>query len=247
MLYFKNTSSYVVKHEIEKEHNWVELPVNTPTGIHYSQDELINLLYGSLGEEVIDEGKYPIPYKIFDNVKVFEGNISLAVYKLLPGKSPLVDDSPPKGQKAYLILEVSPYSFKEWCEINVKPISEDVVNHGCSSGIVSELLYTWDILNVLQKYPDEIVEVMYDYLEGTGTEITLKAQDFDSFGSLMTKLVWTSVEIVAADYELDDDDDEDDDDDDGFYEDDYDDDGFYEDDLEALKYEVLDPDTDLFN
>lgn len=61
----------------------------------------------------------------------------------------------------YVIGEWSNYSDK-------KDIFTDVLHHGCQSGVVTELIYYSDTVRFYKQYRQEINDLLYDAMNGTG-------------------------------------------------------------------------------
>ena len=60
--------------------------------------------------------------------------------------------------------DVCKYILNEWDNYeNKKDIFSDVLNHGCSTGIVGHLIYYSDILKYLAKHGKEINDLMSGY------------------------------------------------------------------------------------
>ena len=89
-----------------------------------------------------------------------------------------------------MAVEFKQDSIREWLEATQeKETIEDVVQHGCSGGTVSELIYYWDTSAFYQKYQDEI----WDKLENTRADMGLDS---------ILKLIATFNGHVGSDLQL---------------------------------------------
>lgn len=69
-----------------------------------------------------------------------------------------------------LVSEVCNYIIKEWENYGNKiQIFEDVLTHGCQSGIVGNLVYYADTTYFYNKYKDEINELLYTIMNDLGS------------------------------------------------------------------------------
>ena len=60
------------------------------------------------------------------------------------------------------------YVINRWSDYdNKKHIFTDVLDHGCQSGIVGELIYYTDTVRFYKQYRQEINELLYDLMNGT--------------------------------------------------------------------------------
>ncbi len=89
----------------------------------------------------------------------------------------------------------------EECGTLIESRLNDIVNHGCVSGCVSELIYTSDCLKFYGKYEEKIWELVEDFLENTGETL---GQFLDAFRttvddphSFKTMFAWFAVEETA--------------------------------------------------
>lgn len=78
---------------------------------------------------------------------------------------------------------------------------EDITNHGCISGCVGELIYTFDCIKFYAKYEEQIWELVYEFRESTGQTL---GQFLDSFNhsiedndNLKVYLSWFAIEQTA--------------------------------------------------
>lgn len=68
-----------------------------------------------------------------------------------------------------LAKRVCNYVISRWSDYtDKKDIFTDVLNHGCQSGIVGELIYYTDTVHFYQQYKEEINSILYDAMNGTG-------------------------------------------------------------------------------
>jgi len=68
-----------------------------------------------------------------------------------------------------LFRRVCSWIIEHWCEYSDKTyVFRDVLNHGCVSGIVGELIWYSDTVKFYKKYREEISELLKDFMDGTG-------------------------------------------------------------------------------
>lgn len=68
-----------------------------------------------------------------------------------------------------LTKRVCNYVISRWSDYeDKKHIFTDVLNYGCQSGIVGELIYYTDTVRFYQQYRQEINNLLYDTMNGTG-------------------------------------------------------------------------------
>ena len=68
-----------------------------------------------------------------------------------------------------LTRRVCNYVIDRWGDYSDKSnIFTDVLYHGCQSGIVGELIYYADTVRFYKQYRNEINELLYDTMNGTG-------------------------------------------------------------------------------
>lgn len=68
-----------------------------------------------------------------------------------------------------LFKRVCNYVIDRWGDYNDKKyIFNDVLNHGCQSGVVTELIYYSDTVRFYKQYRQEINDLLYDAMSGTG-------------------------------------------------------------------------------
>lgn len=68
-----------------------------------------------------------------------------------------------------LTRRVCNYVISRWGDYdNKKNIFTDVLNYGCQSGIVGELIYYSDTVRFYKQYKEEINSLLYDAMNGTG-------------------------------------------------------------------------------
>ena len=61
------------------------------------------------------------------------------------------------------------YIIDRWSEYDDKKhIFTDVLNYGCQSGVVGELIYYTDTVRFYKQYKEEINSLLYDAMDGTG-------------------------------------------------------------------------------
>lgn len=68
-----------------------------------------------------------------------------------------------------LTKRVCNYVIENWKDYkNKKAIFTDVLNHGCRSGMVSDLIYYSDTVKFYKEYRDEITELLYNLTRDCG-------------------------------------------------------------------------------
>ena len=68
-----------------------------------------------------------------------------------------------------LVRRVCNYVISRWGDYgNKKYIFTDVLNYGCRSGIVGELIYYSDTVRFYKQYKEEINDILYAAMSGTG-------------------------------------------------------------------------------
>ena len=68
-----------------------------------------------------------------------------------------------------LTKRVCNYVISRWSDYDDKKhIFTDVLNYGCQSGVVGELIYYSDTVRFYKQYKDEINSLLYDTMSGTG-------------------------------------------------------------------------------
>ena len=87
------------------------------------------------------------------------------------------------GIRAFVIQEVLEQD-------DIATFLQDVIEHGCQSGVVSSLIYYNDTYRFYDRYYDEIEALREDYEENTGTPITIK-------GDLKNFFAWFAFEEYA--------------------------------------------------
>ena len=61
----------------------------------------------------------------------------------------------------------------------IKSYIDDVLNHGCQSGIVGELIYYTDTEKFYNKYKKDINELLTEFVSDTGLQPSELLRDFD--------------------------------------------------------------------
>jgi len=113
-----------------------------------------------------------------------------------------------KALKA-LLRNCDQKSVKSWVirwvcgSVGVTPADRlsELSHHGCSSGIVSELIYTKDCIRFYDRFEASILEIVDEFLESTGETFGefinhLNPEVFDLV-SLKNALAWFAVEETA--------------------------------------------------
>lgn len=71
-----------------------------------------------------------------------------------------------KVNNSGLIKEVIQHVFNKWQDYkNKKMILQEILEHGCISGIVSELIYYTDTIRFYDKHKEEINTLLYHTME----------------------------------------------------------------------------------
>ena len=74
-----------------------------------------------------------------------------------------------RNSSSPLTKRVCNYVISEWSDYSDKKnIFTDVLYHGCQSGIVGELIYYTDTVRFYKQYKEEINNLLYDAMDGTG-------------------------------------------------------------------------------
>ena len=74
-----------------------------------------------------------------------------------------------RNSSSPLFKRVCNYVIDRWGDYNDKKyIFTDVLNHGCQSGVVTELIYYSDTVRFYKQYRQEINDLLYDAMSGTG-------------------------------------------------------------------------------
>ena len=73
-----------------------------------------------------------------------------------------------RNSSSPLFKRVCNYVIDRWGDHNDKKyIFTDVLNHGCQSGVVTELIYYSDTVRFYKQYRQEINDLLYDAMNGT--------------------------------------------------------------------------------
>ena len=74
-----------------------------------------------------------------------------------------------RNSSSPLTKRVCNYVIGEWSDYSdKKDIFTDVLYHGCQSGVVGELIYYTDTVRFYKQYKEEINNLLYDAMDGTG-------------------------------------------------------------------------------
>ena len=74
-----------------------------------------------------------------------------------------------RNSSSPLFKRVCNYVIDRWSDYKDKKyIFTDVLNHGCQSGVVTELIYYSDTVRFYKQYRQEINDLLYDAMNGTG-------------------------------------------------------------------------------
>jgi hypothetical protein len=90
---------------------------------------------------------------------------------------------------------------------------EDLMSHGCSSGLIGELVYYTDTVKFFEKHKEEIFELAIDESENYGSSNVFdflsglngaNVGDYDQFANLMAWFAFETVirQIYEQDFEL---------------------------------------------
>ena len=98
-------------------------------------------------------------------------------------------------------VEFKQDSIKEWLLQENPDIIEEIVQHGCSGGVVPELIYYADTSAFYEKYKEEIWERLWNMHNDMGTDTVLHliasfngAKDVGSDLQFSNLLAWWAVE-----------------------------------------------------
>ena len=64
-------------------------------------------------------------------------------------------------------------------EDEIRGFLDDVLSHGCQSGIVGELIYYSDTTRFFKRHQDEINELLKEIIDSTGLSMAELFRDFD--------------------------------------------------------------------
>lgn len=74
-----------------------------------------------------------------------------------------------RNSESPLLKRVCNYVISHWSDYDDKKhIFTDVLNYGCQSGVVGELIYYTDTVRFYKQYRQEINNLLYDTMSGTG-------------------------------------------------------------------------------
>lgn len=74
-----------------------------------------------------------------------------------------------RNSNSPLTKRVCNYVIGRWSDYNDKKyIFTDVLHNGCCAGVVSELIYYYDTVRFYKQYRQEINEMLYNIMNGTG-------------------------------------------------------------------------------
>ena len=74
-----------------------------------------------------------------------------------------------RNSTSSLFKRVCNYVIDRWGDYNDKKyIFTDVLNHGCQSGVATELIYYSDTVRFYKQYRQKINDLLYDTMSGTG-------------------------------------------------------------------------------
>jgi hypothetical protein len=104
------------------------------------------------------------------------------IVSFLPALTEMAEDRGIKGFVAKTILSNRPDEML--------PFFNDLFNHGCISGIVSELIYYYQTHEFFDRFYDEIEELRLEYQESNGVPMTVES-DYKNF------MAWYAFEETA--------------------------------------------------
>ncbi len=99
-----------------------------------------------------------------------------------PALTEMAEDSGIKGFVARTVLSNQPE--------DMLPFFHDLFNHGCVSGMVSELIYYYQTAAFFDEYYDEIEELRLEYEDLNGSPLPIR-------GDLKNFFAWYSFEEMA--------------------------------------------------
>lgn len=74
-----------------------------------------------------------------------------------------------RNSESPLVKRVCNYVISRWSDYDDKKhIFTDVLNYGCQSGVVGELIYYTNTVRFYKQYRQEINNILYDAMNGTG-------------------------------------------------------------------------------
>ena len=87
-------------------------------------------------------------------------------------------------------------AYDEIIETYDKETMEEIVNHGCQSGVCFKHIYYADTIEFFNKYPDEITSYIVDYIGIEFMKETLGRNNGDLDGYL-NDLTWCFIEYIC--------------------------------------------------
>ena len=88
-------------------------------------------------------------------------------------------------------------AFKELTNTYDIEDMQEIVNHGCQSGVCFKHIYYADTIEFFNKYPDEITEYIVDTLGIDWLKETLGRNNGD-LDSYLNDLTWAFIELVCG-------------------------------------------------
>ena len=87
-------------------------------------------------------------------------------------------------------------AFKELCNTYDLEQMQEIVNHGCQSGVCSQHIYYADTIKFFEQYPDEITRELVDNFGVEFLKEVFNNNDAN-LDHYMNVLTWTFIELVA--------------------------------------------------
>jgi len=99
-------------------------------------------------------------------------------------------------------IEQSVIEYLEYCGNGWYTHLQDIINHGCISGVVSSLIHYEDTIEFHDKYEFDIDEIINNYLESRGEKFSELAWSFNfnayELVALKNWKAWFAFECVAS-------------------------------------------------
>ena len=89
-------------------------------------------------------------------------------------------------------------AFKELCNTYDLEQMQEIVNHGCQSGVCSQHIYYADTISFFDKYEAEILSEITEIL-GVDTLVDIFKEHDACYDAYRNDVTWTFIELVAMD------------------------------------------------
>ena len=89
-------------------------------------------------------------------------------------------------------------AFKELCNTYDLEQMQEIVNHGCQSGVCSQHIYYADTISFFDKHEDEIYSELEECF-GVDTLVEIFTQSDANLDQYKNSCTWTFIELVAMD------------------------------------------------